>query len=60
VYLSGPLVGALAAGGAISVWGPSPITGKLRHDPTIPCHMRCRLPHDSMSTEHRTAGEASG
>ena len=30
---------------ATAAWGKPPITGKLRHDPTIPCHMRCGLPH---------------
>ena len=41
IYLAGPLLGAALAAGAFAVSGRRPVTGKLRHDPAIPCHMRC-------------------
>jgi aquaporin Z len=45
IYIAGPFAGAgLAAAAAISS-NRQPVTGKLRHDPSIPCHMRCALPH---------------
>ena len=33
------------AAAAILTWGRPPVTGKLYHDPSIACHMRCGLPH---------------
>lgn len=44
VYFAGPLAGAALAAVALSATGRQPITGKLRHDPSIECHMRCVLP----------------
>lgn len=35
---------ALVAGLAVAS-----LTGKLRHDPAIPCYQRCALPHDEHS-----------
>ena len=45
IYFAGPLLGALAAAGAVIVRGRVPRTGKLVHDPAVPCYMRCELPH---------------
>jgi hypothetical protein len=33
------------AAAAILTSGRRPVTGKLCHDPSIACHMRCGLPH---------------
>jgi aquaporin Z len=54
IYLVGPLAGAVAAGGAVIAVSTRPVTGKLRHDATINCYMRCALPHRVMD-----AGEGS-
>jgi aquaporin Z len=45
IYVVGPLVGAAAAAGAVIACDRRPLTGKLYHDPRIPCHMRCEIPH---------------
>lgn len=45
IYFAGPLLGALVAAGAVTLRGRRARTGKLVHDPAIPCHMRCELPH---------------
>lgn len=45
IYFAGPLVGCVAAALVIRLRGWHPLTGKLCHDPTIPCYMRCELPH---------------
>jgi glycerol uptake facilitator-like aquaporin len=45
IYFVGPVAGSAAAAAAILARGWRPITGKLRHDPAIACHMRCGLPH---------------
>lgn len=45
VFVVGPLVGAAAAGAAVGRWGRPAVTGKLHHDPSVPCRMRCALPH---------------
>ncbi|HEX9517891.1 MAG TPA: aquaporin [Streptosporangiaceae bacterium] len=45
IYFVGPVVGSAAAAAAILAWRWRPITGKLRHDAAIMCHMRCELPH---------------
>jgi aquaporin Z len=45
VYFAGPLAGAVIAALALRGIGWQPLTGKLRHDPTIACHMRCAIPH---------------
>jgi hypothetical protein len=33
------------AAAAILAWIRQPVTGKLCHDPSIACNMRCGLPH---------------
>jgi aquaporin Z len=45
IYFAGPVLGALVAAGAVAVRGRPARTGKLVHDPAIPCYMRCELPH---------------
>jgi aquaporin Z len=45
IYFAGPVAGSAAAAAAVIAWGRRPVTGKLRHDPEINCHMRCALPH---------------
>jgi aquaporin Z len=45
IYLAGPVAGGAAAAAAILAWGRRPVTGKLRHDPAVTCHMRCGRPH---------------
>jgi aquaporin Z len=45
IYVAGPVAGGAAAAAAVVAWGRRPVTGKLRHDPAISCHMRCALPH---------------
>ena len=40
-----PVAGSAVATAAILTWGRRPVTGKLCHDPSIACHMRCGLPH---------------
>ena len=45
VYFAGPVLGALIAAAAVMCRGRTARTGKLVHDPAIPCHMRCQLPH---------------
>ena len=60
IYFIGPIVGSVGAAAATMAWGKQPITGKLRHDPTIPCHMRCGLPHGAatvMSSNNSRQGE---
>ena len=37
--------GRAVAAAAILTWGRRQVTGKLCHDPSIACHMRCGLPH---------------
>jgi glycerol uptake facilitator-like aquaporin len=44
IYLAGPLLGAALAAAALTAGRRQPVTGKLRHDPSIECHMRCMLP----------------
>jgi aquaporin Z len=44
IYLAAPLLGAALAAAAIAAIGRRPVTGKLHHDPSIGCHMRCILP----------------
>lgn len=44
IYLAGPLLGAALAAAAMRASRRQPVTGKLRHDPSIECHMRCTLP----------------
>ena len=39
------LRGSAVAAAAILTWGRRPVTGKLCHDPSIACPMRCGLPH---------------
>jgi aquaporin Z len=43
IYIAGPLLGATFAAVALTASGRRPVTGKLRHDPSIHCHMRCTL-----------------
>jgi TRAP-type C4-dicarboxylate transport system permease small subunit len=45
IYFAGPVLGALAAAAAVRARGRQARTGKLVHDPAIPCYMRCELPH---------------
>jgi aquaporin Z len=45
VYFAGPLLGALAAAGLTAAGNRRPRTGKLVHDPAIPCYLRCELTH---------------
>jgi aquaporin Z len=45
IYIAGPFAGAALAAAAAAGCNRQPVTGKLRHDPSIPCHMRCTLPH---------------
>jgi len=44
IYIVGPLLGAGFAAALLAAIGRRPVTGKLRHDPSIRCHMRCMLP----------------
>lgn len=44
IYLAGPLLGSALAAAALRAGRRQPLTGKLRHDPSIKCHMRCVLP----------------
>jgi aquaporin Z len=50
IYLIGPVAGGAGAAAAIAAWGKLPLTGKLCHDRSIPCCMRCRLPHAAAAT----------
>lgn len=43
IYLAGPLLGAALAAAALRAARRQPVTGKLRHDPSIESHMRCKL-----------------
>jgi aquaporin Z len=49
VYLVGPPVGGFLAAILVTAGRQPPLTGKLRHDPSIPCHLRCALPHAAVS-----------
>jgi glycerol uptake facilitator-like aquaporin len=55
IYFAGPVAGSAAAAAAILARGWRPITGELRHDPAITCHMRCGLPH-RIAMASRTTG----
>ena len=44
IYIVGPLLGASFAAAFLAAIARRPVTGKLRHDPSIRCHMRCTLP----------------
>lgn len=58
IYVAGPLLGAALAACLGLITGP-PLTGKLRHGASLPCHMRCFLPHRADSAErHRMGSEA--
>jgi hypothetical protein len=57
IYFAGPAVGSAAAAAAVWFSGQRPVTGKLFHDPTIECHMRCAFP-DPVETPP-SADEAS-
>jgi aquaporin Z len=43
IYVAAPLLGAALAAAALTASRRRPVTGKLRHDPSIHCHMRCTL-----------------
>lgn len=43
IYLAGPLLGATLAAATLRAGRRQPVTGKLRHDPSIESHMRCML-----------------
>ncbi len=47
IYIASPLLGSALAAGALIATKRRPVTGKLRHDPSIPCHMRCMLSHSA-------------
>lgn len=50
IYLAGPLTGTLVAAAlTLIVTRARPKTGKLHHDPDVPCYMRCVLPHSKSS-----------
>lgn len=55
IYLAGPVAGAAVAAAVVvaSACGKSPLTGKLFHDPTIPCYMRCELDHAKSPSEEQ-------
>jgi aquaporin Z len=60
IYLLGPLAGAAGAAAVVVAVGRRPVTGKLRHDPAIACHMRCALPHRTVVARGaEAAGESS-
>jgi aquaporin Z len=44
IYLAAPLLGAALAAAALTASHRRPVTGKLHHDPSVRCHMRCTLP----------------
>lgn len=50
IYVAGPFLGTAIAAAAAIARKRQPVTGKLRHDPSIPCHMRCALAHLSASS----------
>ena len=60
IYLAGPMLGAALAAALLTASGRQPVTGKLRHDPSIRCHMRCMLPgppgHGPDPAPHGTKG----
>ncbi len=62
IYIAGPLLGAALAAGAFAATRRRPITGKLRHDPAIPCHMRCdlHLLEDKVAAAQTRAGRRRG
>lgn len=60
IYLVGPLLGAAVAAGALSASRRQPITGKLRHDPFIECHMRCVLPGPQGHGPDQWSGDPEG
>jgi glycerol uptake facilitator-like aquaporin len=60
IYLVGPLLGAALAAVALRVSRRQPVTGKLRHDPSIECHMRCTLPGPPGHGPDRWTAERSG
>jgi aquaporin Z len=43
IYIAGPLVGAAFAAGLLTAIARQPVTGKLHHDSSVRCHMRCTL-----------------
>jgi aquaporin Z len=45
IYAAGPIAGSIVAAGLGIALRRRPRTGKLHHDPSIPCRMRCELPH---------------
>lgn len=45
IYVAGPVAGCIMAAAAVAWRSRTPVTAKLVHDPAVPCHMRCALPH---------------
>jgi aquaporin Z len=45
IYFAGPVLGSLVAARLVVGSAGRPRTGKLVHDPTVPCLMYCDLPH---------------
>jgi aquaporin Z len=43
IYIAGPLAGAALAAGLLTAMAREPVTGKLHHDWSTRCHMRCTL-----------------
>jgi aquaporin Z len=58
IYLAAPVAGAALAAAALTASRRRPVTGKLRHDPSIRCHMRCTLPGPPGHGPDRAPGEA--
>lgn len=55
IYFAGPAAGGVLAG--IAARRRSPLTGKLRHDPALPCYQRCALEHDEHGRPGRCPAE---
>lgn len=60
IYLAAPVAGAALAAATLTAIRRRPVTGKLRHDPSIHCHMRCTLPGPPGHGPDRAPGEADG
>ena len=41
----GPVVGGVMAGLLLRALAKTPVTGKLTHDPSVPCFLGCQVPH---------------
>ncbi|GAA1391571.1 aquaporin [Catellatospora chokoriensis] len=54
IYWVGPMAGAAVAAAVAAGCRRRPVTGKLRHDASIRCWMRCDLPHDRLLPQDRS------